>query len=821
MAAAPAFPDRNKPLLSAVPARVAGRTRALRTSLRERPASCTSVHPPLLPHYTAYLSIRPHLQSLCFQVIVSMDSPQAVGDTTANSISHQLSATHLVRHSRPESPPSSGAVASPVTAAVYSGQNFMQISIAVTADPGHPVLVLRRVQDSYVNVSQMLSILVATGHFNHDQVAGFLRNEVLSSTQYLPPGNGTHLSLFNDLRTHEVEQMRGLWIPYDKAVLMAVKLDLYELVKLLFLVDVHDFAKLHRPSTDVIDADRPKREADDLSASDSPQKRRRAAPRGATVVTRAVAANSNYPYCLAPLSFEEKDIGLISDIKLQFSSIFNSNSTDALTTLAIEEQFRSLFTRCGTHCGNPTAMLDVSLDLLGKTALHYAATLASTNLVAGFIDLQICLPIRGDSHGESPLLAMVQVTNAMEKGNFLEILRDWLWPNVWLFDSQNRSVFHVLVTLASSNYKCAKFYFGKILEWLVSNEDKEKNLFTVCSKVVNAQETQNGNTALHMAGELELSWFIYLLLELRADINLPNNMGVKPIDFDAVRQIADARDKYYANPDSRAASDRLHEILDITEDSHEYLVQLLRTAVDFLNKQAHFPEVGEMEDEEDTENTAADAAIGSEMSSSSLLSNKIFKSIQDLLSTTNTEYEKVIQSKKAEINNLNRELKDATILTANNRYFSKKIAERISSVDTMKLQMANITDKLQKMKKNYPAEEGKDDMFLADAEISTLVKFDADEPFIIKPIYDRQIKGEAVEATPEIMGALPSAGVLAARLEAYTEVNRNLQKELDNLLDYNALTAKFKKVVSFCTGVDINEVDELLDGLLEAVEGQQ
>ncbi|KAM9912269.1 hypothetical protein OXX69_002715, partial [Metschnikowia pulcherrima] len=53
------------------------------------------------------------------------------------------------------------------------------------------------------------------------------------------------------------------------------------------------------------------------------------------------------------------------------------------------------------------------------------------------------------------------------------------------------------------------------------------------------------------------------------------------------------------------------------------------------------------------------------------------------------------------------------------------------------------------------------------------------------------------------------------------EVNANLEKELESLVDYSALTAQFKKVVSSCTGVDINEVDELLDGLLEAVESQQ
>ncbi|OVF08959.1 putative transcriptional regulator [Clavispora lusitaniae] len=764
-----------------------------------------------------------------------MDSPQDVGDTTANSISNQLSTTHLHRptetpvrattkNNTPTVSKAGTAVASTVSAAVYSGQKFMQISVSLETGPDKPILVLRRVQDSYVNVSQMLEILVLTGHFSKDQVSGFLRNEILHSTQYLPRGNPTHLASFNDFRTHAVEQIRGLWIPYDKAVSIAVRFDLYELVKKLFLVDVHDFHKLHKPESVQSAAQKRPNEEDLGEVEGSPSKKRKALTESSDSLTVRLAAenNSNYPYCLAPLSFEENNIALISEVKLKFSEIFKTDGKDSVsfTIKDIEEQFKPLFSKCEPKAGSFTSILDVSLDSSGKTALHYASTLASTNLVASFIELKICSPIRGDNKGESPLISMIQVTNAMEKGNFTEILRNWLWPNLWLFDSKHKSIFHVLTSSASNNYKSSKFYLEKILEWAVSNENKEKNLFNISTKMINAQESENGNTALHLAGELELKWFVYLFLELRADPNLPNNTGVKASDFDCVKVVAEARDKCNANPDSLSAMKNLYETLGISDDSEEYMIQLVRTGVEFLNKSMHFAEVGEMEDEQEEEKRK-ELSPTSEVVSSSLLSNKIFKSIQDLLSSTNEEYEKVIHSKKAEINNLNRELRDATIITANNRFFSKKIAERISSVDTMKLQMANITDKLQTFKKNQSEEGDKDDVFSSDIEVSTLVKFDADEPFIIKPIYEKLIKGEAVEATPEILEALPSSGILSARLKAYNEVNSSLQQELNNLLDYNALTAKFKKVVSFCTGVGINEVDELLDGLLEAVEGQQ
>lgn len=732
----------------------------------------------------------------------SMDSPQNVGDTTTNSISHQLSSTHLRQRA---------ARASPVSSGVYSGQKFIQISISTDTDT---VLVLRRVQDSYVNVSQMLRVLVLLHLLTQEQVDAFLSNEVFSSSQYMAQGS-TGVPLFNDFSTHEVAQIRGIWIPYDKAILIAVKFDLYSLLKSLFLVDVHDFDKLRKP-----DGSPEKRPADD--PTETPRKRRKASVLAVLAVLAAAASNSNSPYTLPPLVSDDKHSDLVAEAKLLFSDIFKNDGKDSVVfaTADIEKQFRAIFDRCA---GDRSAVLDVPLDALGKTALHYAATLASINLVAGFIELKICSPIRGDNKGESALIATIQVTNAMEKGNFSDMLRDWLWPNLWLYDSKHQSFLHYLVALASKNYKCARFYLSKILEWMISNADKEKNLYHMCHETVNAQETQSGNTALHLAGEHELQWFIFVLLELNADPSLSNNMGVKPTDFEAVKQVMELRATYQANGQSAYASRTLLEALDANNEYGEYLLLLLRTGVEFLHKLAPYRGVGEMETPGPTKNDK-ETTPTSEVVSSSLLSNKILKSIQDLLTSTNKEYELVIHAKKKEINSLNKELRDTTIITANNRFIAKKITEKVYEIDTMKLQMTNINDKVQMLKKELDKEldnSEEENIFTEELENATLVKFDADEPFIIKPIYDQLVKDPEAKPVPVDLDALPSAEVLNARLKAYNEVNANLQRELDNLHDYSVLTAKFKKVVSFCTGVDINEVDELLDGLLEAVEGQQ
>lgn len=759
-----------------------------------------------------------------------MDSPQATGDTTTNSISNQLYGTHL--HKTPTLWTPAAAALPAVNSAIYSGQKFIQITVSFAKNSSNHAIVLRRVQDSYVNVSQMLRILVLLNFFTNDQVEAYLKNEILSNPQYLPHSDAPTLPLFNDFTDHELPLLRGLWIPYDKAISIAVKFDIYKLIKQLFLVDVHDFDEL--PRAENLDSSRPsalKRTSIDGDAFlESPIKRRKSSIAGQeglrAIVQKAAKSNPNVPYTLPPLTFQEKDRELVSDIKLRYSEIFKPDGDESKfqSLMDVESHFRSVIDICNAKSVDLCSTLDVSLDALGKTAVHYAATLADKTLLASIIQLRIGLPIRGNNKGESPLVSTIQVTNAMEKGEFSDMLDTCLWPNLWLLDNKHQSILHHLVLLAAKNFKSSKFYFSKILEWVISSPSKQQNLSNLCSKLINAQENQSGNTALHIAGEQELKWFIFLLLELNADLNMANNLGVKPIDFDCVKQVSELRKSFKNNSYSAAATNNLLQELNATEEHDEFLLSLVCTSSEFLAMQSPYPEVGELESEDELneKKPPRKSSPTSEVNSSSLLSNKIFNSIQELLTSTNEEYEKVIHAKKAEINALNKELRDTTIMTANNRFIARKITSQISQIDTMKLQMTNISDKLQMFKKEFS--EGGEDGNLSGRDISDspgMLKFDADEPFLIRPIYEKLANNEEVQASEELIESLPPAEVLSARVKAYEEVNSALQKELNNLRDYGILTAKFKKVVSYCTGVDIKEVDELLDGLLEAVEAQQ
>ena len=691
---------------------------------------------------------------------------------------------------------------------MYSGQEMIQFTMDIRENDGgeksdeklEPIVILRRVQDSFINVSQLFSILVRLGQLTDIQLANFFGNEILSNLQYMN-GGGESLSSFEDLRDHEVEILRGIWVPYDKAVSLAWKFDIYELTKKLFLVDVHNYDTLpkvrvtgKRRNNDVQE-DVSMEKVGEASGDMSPTKKRKSeASHRETIekdrflrVSRLSKENSNFPYPLAPLSVSEGDAHLVSAIKMKYSEIFKD--TDHSSGKFLKETFELIL-----RDRQKALMMDIPLDHQGKTALHFAATLASSELVSCLVELDVCSPVRGTVTGESTLVLTILVTNSMEKGNFLDLLDGWLWPCLWLVDQKKRTVFHYLVDQSIKKSEASKFYFTKILEWCISSDKgkKQNALFKVSNQLINIVDEESGNTCLHVAAENESTWFIEMLLELKADIEVPNKRGVRPLDFDIVKDILAKRES------SRSV---------FTEEHDNYIFDLVRTGMEFLQKKA---EMG-VEDQPEEGLAYPQVLYGNHKEEpGNLLAGKIFKSIQELLSNTNSEYENILSNKNEQVVNLNKALYDATLVTANNRFITGKIMNKLVDLDKLKLQMANVSNKLQRLE-NENTQSKEEDTNSEDA------------PFVVERLYDAVAKGEDVdnlENKEEIVKLLPSVSTLKARIRAYERGNQEINDELSSLLNYSELTMKFKKVVSYCTGVNINEVDELLNGLLEAVETQ-
>lgn len=718
--------------------------------------------------------------------LFSMESPIAIGDTTTNSINQRLITTHLETSFIPS-----------IYAVEYSGEKCIQLSINFPHDNSSK-FILRRVQDSYVNITQLLSILILLNHCTDDQIQRFISDNILSNLQYFSPDGYT--AEFNDLTNDKNANLKGIWISFDKAVSVANKFDIYELTKKLFLVDVHDFDEL--PKLDVKSSE-PGVKTEDIGDLGSPVSRKRKLedeePISFKRFKSLLQTNSNYPYTLPPLSLKDKDPEVVNEVKMKFSEIFKRNESSPVSKSDIQQLFSDILE-------NHSNLSDVPLDTEGKTALHFAATLAAPNLVSSFISLGLNSPIRGSNTGETPLISAILVTNSMAKGNFPELLDNWLYPDLFLIDGNNRSFLHFLADTSIKKLESCKYYFSKILSFLLShNGNNQYYIKKLVNEIVNLQETKTGNTPLHLAIEHDNRWLIEYLIELQADLQLPNSAGVKPVDFDIVKEVMN-----YKN---------LGIKYELFEDDDYYLMQLIQTNLEFLNTKDEV--TNEVLENEDLVSVNQKLEKISNKSDDSLTStNKLFNSINDLLKNTNNEYETIMNNKKQQINELNKQLYDTTLITGNNKFLNRKINDKLIYLDNLKLQMINITEKLELLKQEMPQDDNENnENDINEGEEA----FDADHPFRIESIYNKLINNESVDELKNdsnLVDSIPDSIILKARINSYRQLNDTIENELNNLKNYDDLTSKFKKVVSFCTGVDINEVDELLDGLLEAVESQ-
>ena len=72
------------------------------------------------------------------------------------------------------------------------------------------------------------------------------------------------------------------------------------------------------------------------------------------------------------------------------------------------------------------------------------------------------------------------------------------------------------------------------------------------------------------------------------------------------------------------------------------------------------------------------------------------------------------------------------------------------------------------------------------------------------------------------LSSLPATTVLRARATAYKNITTNLEHQAKGLQSQSSdLEAQLRKVIVLCTGVDEAKVDEIVEGLVQAVESER
>ncbi|KAK0620655.1 hypothetical protein B0T14DRAFT_587110 [Immersiella caudata] len=196
--------------------------------------------------------------------------------------------------------------------------------------------------------------------------------------------------------------------------------------------------------------------------------------------------------------------------------------------------------------------IDMPLDAQSHNALHWAATLARLPLLRVLIQAG-SNPFRCNAAGETALMKVVTVTNSMEQNCFPEIL-DLLGGTVDVVDDKGRTILHHIAFTSAIKGRSAasRYYLECLLEWVVrqgsapnsqalpnsNNGAARMGIARFMNEVVNKQDNA-GDTALNVAARVGMRSIVSQLIEVGADPNIENHVGLKPTDFGVGREVTD------------------------------------------------------------------------------------------------------------------------------------------------------------------------------------------------------------------------------------------------------------------------------------------
>ncbi|KAF9575516.1 transcriptional regulator swi6 [Mortierella alpina] len=167
--------------------------------------------------------------------------------------------------------------------------------------------------------------------------------------------------------------------------------------------------------------------------------------------------------------------------------------------------------------------VDLVIDDQGHTALHWAAALARTQVLELLIQKQADIR-RVNYNGESALVRAVIVTNNYDRQSFPHLLH-LLHNAIPLVDRNNRTVLHHIAIAAGIRGRgpASHYYMECLFEWIARNGGDFSSLVDVQDK--------NGDTALTIAARINDRYLAKFLIDVGANRELENKVGLKAADF--------------------------------------------------------------------------------------------------------------------------------------------------------------------------------------------------------------------------------------------------------------------------------------------------
>lgn len=493
--------------------------------------------------------------------------------------------------------------------------------------------------------------------------------------------------------------------------------------------------------------------------------------------------------------------------------------------------FDSLLQEVNDAFPNTQLNLNIPVDEHGNTPLHWLTSIANLELVKHLVK-HGSNRLYGDNMGESCLVKAVKSVNNYDSGTF-EALLDYLYPCLILEDSMNRTILHhIIITSGMTGCSAAaKYYLDILMGWIVKKQNRpiqsgtnekeskpnDKNgerkdsilenldLKWIIANMLNAQDS-NGDTCLNIAARLGNISIVDALLDYGADPFIANKSGLRPVDFGA-------------------GTSKLQNTNGGDENSK------------MVSKGDY-----------DGQKNGKAKKIRSQLLKNPPETTSLINDVQNLLNSISKDYENETVQYNEKLEKLHKELNEQREELANSREQLANVKQLKDEYSLMQEQLTNLKAGIEEEEESF-REESKKLGIIAD-ESSGIdwdsSEYDADEPFKVEFLSDfledklqknyegdisKLLEAESKEQIMEqirnqipaekIQSMLPPTVLLKARINAYKRNDKHLTNVLDTIsTKQSELENKFRRVLSLCLKIDENKVDNMLDGLLQAISSE-
>jgi ankyrin repeat protein len=353
--------------------------------------------------------------------------------------------------------------------------------------------IMKRVSDSSLNATQILKVA---------NLEKALRTRIIEKEII----QGEHEKIQGGYGKYQ-----GTWIPFERGVELAKQYGVYDLLQRL--LDFQDEGEKRPNSTT-------RRRVDSNASQITPRKRK---------ISKATTVGSMTP---SPyINVDRQDTPTPRERRISLTATLDASEIfkDQLAALFLaatpsdEAEQEALLTREL----NPDVNVNVVIDDQGHAAIHWAAALARINLLNWLVTVCDADMTRRNTIGETALMRAVLATNNYENKTFEHVL-DILGETLGLRDNQGRSMLHHIAIVGGikGRARVAKYYMQTTLKYLQSKSDDSKWLMDTVD-----MRDEEGNTALCIAARVASRVVVELLVDIGADREAKNFVGLAPNDF--------------------------------------------------------------------------------------------------------------------------------------------------------------------------------------------------------------------------------------------------------------------------------------------------